>query len=230
MSDDDARSGLYSSVMNPFGRLARRARSLIYRLILLNYGRAQRLYWELRAPDAHRLYGEDRPDAPTVLAILSRYKPRSVLDLGCGTGRFFSLYEELSVPHVLGVDISARALALARRAYPHVHTIRCRAEDLTTSHSFDLVVINRVLQHLPPENLAGVVATVCTVAKRLIFINEISDSDDRTLDHARYIFKHEYAPLFAQYGWNIVEVGVIPGTEQTYLLFEPRLVEEASSP
>lgn len=200
---------------------------VLYRILLLNYRRAQRWYWELRAPDLHRRYGAEQSDFSTVRAILARYRPASVLDLGCGTGRLFPLYTEAGIERIEGVDISQRALALARRAYPRIPTRRVRAEDLSTDTQFDLVVVNRVFQHLPPDNLAPALERTTRIARRLIYLNEIGESDAANLDGARYMFKHAYPELFAAHGWRVVEQGAIPATRQTYLLLEPAPAQDA---
>lgn len=203
--------------------------AVLSRLLLLNYRRAQRWYWELRALDLYRRYGAEEVDFPTVRAILARYRPASVLDLGCGTGRLFPLYTEAGISRIAGVDISERALAVARRAYPRIPTQRIRAEDLPLDPQFDLVVVNRVFQHLPPENLAQALDRVTRIARRLIYLNEIGESDAANLDGARYMFKHAYPALFAARGWRVVEQGSIPAIHQTYLLLEPEPAPDAHS-
>jgi len=192
------------------------------RIVLRFYRRAQRLYWELRAPDVYQRYGQERADFPTLQKIIARYSPRSVLDLGCGAGRLFPLYLEAGITPILGVDIAARALALARRAYPQVPTQRARIEDLTMDQQFDLVVIHRVFQHLPPENLPCAVATTSRLARQLIYLNEINDQESPHLNGGGYIFKHDYPALFAAHGWQAIDQGRIPNTLQTYLLLAPQ--------
>lgn len=197
--------------------------ALVYRLLLLNYRRAARWYWEVRAHDVYRLYGAEERDFPTLRAIFARYRPASVLDLGCGAGRLFRLYREAGITQVLGVDISGRALELARRRYPDVLTLRARAEDLAADQAFDMLLVTRVLQHLPPENLPRVIETTARIARHLIYLNEIGESDAGVGDLAGggYIFKHNYRALYTAHGWQPIEQGVIEGTRQTYLLLAP---------
>ncbi len=194
------------------------------RLAVRYYRRAQRLYWELRAPDVYQRYGQERADFPTLQAIIARYSPRSVLDLGCGAGRLFPIYLEAGLTPILGVDIAARALALAHRAYPQVPTRRARIEDLSLDQQFDLVVIHRVFQHLPPENLPRAVAATSRLARQLIYLNEINDQESPQLNGGGYIFKHDYPALFAAHGWCALDQGRIPSTPQTYLLLAPEPV------
>ncbi len=74
---------------------------------------------------------------------------RSVLDLGCGRGRWCREYAARG-SHVTGVDISEDAIALLTREMPQ-H--RFLAQDIAClsfpEHSFDVVNSVTVLQHMP---------------------------------------------------------------------------------
>lgn len=201
--------------------LVRYLRAALYRLLLLNYHRARRLYWELRAPDLHRRWNADHSDFPVLRALIHDRNIESVLDLGCGTGRFFPLYEEAGLADTLGVDIAARALAVARRLHPGVRTVRQKAEDLDPGRTYDLVVCHRVLQHITPATLPRVADRMTRVAARAIYIDEIGESDHANLTGARYMFEHDYLRLFAGRGWQLAESGLVPGTNRTYLVFAP---------
>lgn len=215
--------------MSAPGWFARRARAALYRLMLLNYRRAARLYWELRARDLSNRYGRETSDFPVLRSILDRYHPQSVLDVGCGNGRIFPLYIESKVPQILAIDISARAIHMAQQRFPTIQTRRAGIEDLLLSEHYDLVIATRVLQHLPPENLPHAIHKLSRIARVLIYVNEISDSEEADLSGVRYIFKHDYEKLFAENGWHVAETGMIPGTSQTYITFEPQHPEHEPS-
>ncbi|HVP29756.1 MAG TPA: methyltransferase domain-containing protein [Myxococcota bacterium] len=87
-----------------------------------------------------------------------------VLSVGCGDGQF-----ELAIApyaeHVVGVDLSPEAIAVAERAraarsVPNVE-FRCQAlADLAWSESFDTVVCLAFLHHVPEVALPGFLDTI----------------------------------------------------------------------
>ncbi len=196
-------------------------RAAVYRLLLMNYRRARRWYWELRTPDLHRQWSQDRSDFEVLSQVIEGRQVESLMDLGCGSGRLFPVYKQAGLKQVLGVDIASRALALAKRLHPEIETLRTKAEDLDPGRQFDMIVVHRVLQHLPEATLPTVIERMTQVARKAIYINEISESDRANLSGARYIFEHDYIPLFTAQGWLLAERGIVPGTRQTYLVFAP---------
>ncbi|MEM1248202.1 MAG: class I SAM-dependent methyltransferase [Acidobacteriota bacterium] len=85
--------------------------------------------------------------------------PRSVLDLGCGNGRFERYLEEqdrnAALERYVGTDTSLSLLDCARRqtSRPGVHFVQHDLEHLagTFRLSFDLTVAFGVLHHVPGE-------------------------------------------------------------------------------
>lgn len=74
-----------------------------------------------------------------------------VLDAGCGTGGFLSfLVEKGAFASVAGTDIASTAIGLAEKRIPEVDLLVAPLHDLPfEDKSFDLVVTNDVLQHVP---------------------------------------------------------------------------------
>jgi methionine biosynthesis protein MetW len=112
---------------------------------VLDYDR----YWELRHSSDTNPLGRD------IVFVRAIDDGSSVLDIGCGTGRFLAYL--LSVKKQIkaqGLDVSSKAVEVARGK-----GIECQVVDVT-SPSFDLeqdydyIVISDVLEHLPnPEAL-----------------------------------------------------------------------------
>ena len=87
--------------------------------------------------------------------------PRTVLDFGCGVGAATPFWHEFfPEAALLGVDVSARSLEVARREYggPKAQ-FQTLTEHLPDS-SRDLVFCNGVFHHIPPANRAAALAYI----------------------------------------------------------------------
>jgi SAM-dependent methyltransferase len=87
---------------------------------------------------------------------------RRVLDFGCGVGHATPLLlDRLGAAEVIGVDVSARSLALARERYGSDRVRFMAPDDAVAAGPFDLAFTNGVFHHIPPAEREG--------ALRLIF-------------------------------------------------------------
>lgn len=96
-----------------------------------------------------------------VLDQLSDWTFDSLVDVGCGDGRFL---RELDKTHPevesLGIDYSERSIAMANGMNPHL-TYEVRdilEEDL--GRQFDVATCIEVLEHIPPEDCAAFVEAI----------------------------------------------------------------------
>lgn len=79
----------------------------------------------------------------------------SLLDLGCGDGRFISeLARAQPTVHAMGIDYSERAIALASALNPGLeyHAADILTDDLS-GRQFDVVTMIEVIEHIPPLDL-----------------------------------------------------------------------------
>ncbi len=89
------------------------------------------------------------------------FHPRSVLDYGCGTGSATPfLLEDLGVERVLGVDVSAESLRIARNRFADVPASFELVDDIAPRASMDLAFCNGVFHHIPPAERAASVQYV----------------------------------------------------------------------
>jgi len=131
-------------------------KALAIRILQNAYEKFQDLYWDLMAERLHkkRLSRRRHQDLEPVSYILDKYKPNSILDVGCGSGRFFKLYKEKNVRDIVGIDISEKALKKAIEMHPDIKTVKVRVEDIDFGYKrFDLAVSNRTLQHITKRNI-----------------------------------------------------------------------------
>jgi 3' terminal RNA ribose 2'-O-methyltransferase Hen1 len=113
-----------------------------------------------------------RQRADAVLAALRESGARRVADLGCGDGKLLAaLLADQAFTHVLGADVSARALQTARRRLKVDEMSDRQRERLTLCQSsltyrdarlagLDAVVLMEVIEHLDLPRLPALTRTV----------------------------------------------------------------------
>ena len=195
-----------------------RLRDAIRRKSLARYGRGlfRRFFWEAMADEVHERWGSGTDDWPGYTALLDRHRPASILDVGCGSGRLFGLYLQKGVRDVVGVDISAKALRLARRRHPQVRTIRSPLESMRLDRDCDLAISNQVLSHVHPSRIAAVVRALCARC-RMVWLDELVDPAHQT----DFRFAHDWPALFAAHGFVPLERNVYPSGSATMLFGRP---------
>jgi len=209
-------------------RVKKAGTSLVIRLLKPFYsiGLIRRIYWEVYAPEIDRAWGNERDDFSTISGVLDRFRPSKVLDVGCGSGRLFGVYTDHKIPSILGVDISEKALSIANRKYPGIPTLRLSVEEIAFGKgSFDLVICNRTLQHIPPEKIPDVIRRLCSCTKR-VYLNETTPADGGKCD--RGLFSHDYAAYFGEQQFHAECAGEIPkktGERQFYTVFSKNTSE-----
>ncbi|MGH2442658.1 MAG: 3' terminal RNA ribose 2'-O-methyltransferase Hen1 [Chloroflexota bacterium] len=117
------------------------------------------------APEEHVSLGEQRLAA--VLAELRKAGAATVIDLGCGEGRLLrSMLKEGQFKHIVGLDVSHRALERAARLLhfddmpePQRRRISLLHGSLTyrdqRMENFDAATVVEVIEHLDPNRLAA---------------------------------------------------------------------------
>lgn len=87
-----------------------------------------------------------------VADALNRYLPRrdlSILEVGCGMGYLTYALTQAGYRRVLGIDLSAGAVASARQRYPSEFKVAEVAEFARqTTERFDAVILSEVIEHL----------------------------------------------------------------------------------
>ena len=87
--------------------------------------------------------------------IIDSLRPTSLLDVGCGTGRFISLLNP-EIKRVLGVDLSPKAILFAKAFLNNNRegNIELLESDATNiNEEFDVVTAIEVLEHIPDQDV-----------------------------------------------------------------------------
>lgn len=88
-------------------------------------------------------------------------QPRAVIDFGCGIGSATPyLRELLGAESVLGVDVSARCLEVARQTWGSEGSRFALLDECEPNEQFDLAFCNGVFHHIAPGERAGALSFV----------------------------------------------------------------------
>jgi SAM-dependent methyltransferase len=170
-----------------------------------------RLYWTLRGGDDYFREQEGQRArslrAEWIADRLVRYRPTSILEVGCGYGKLLGeIRRRVAIP-LAGVDFSSTQLQQALRFLPardRAHLILSRGEALPFADgSFDMVVTSAVILHNPPEVAERLRREVLRVARRYAAHNE-----ETSLSYNRY--GYDTAVWYRSRGIALAEAGPIP--------------------
>jgi len=113
-------------------------------------------------------FAEDwhRQPAPADLhAVVRRFfRPGPTADIGCGSGREVA-WLAANGYRAIGYDPSAGLLAQARARYPQLAFERAALPDLVSAGTFDNVLCETVIMHLPPDLIAPSVGRLVSILK-----------------------------------------------------------------
>jgi 2-polyprenyl-3-methyl-5-hydroxy-6-metoxy-1,4-benzoquinol methylase len=103
-------------------------------------------------------------------SILLQFNPKSVVDVGCGTGAILAAFREKGC-HVDGLEYSEAALDYCRRRGLEITKFNIEQDDITTvlmGQKYDVAISLEVAEHLP-ENIADrYVALLCRLAPIIV--------------------------------------------------------------
>jgi len=122
--------------------------------------------------------------------------PGTVLDIGCGAGRFTeTLAANPYDKNYLGIDIAGAAISVAVANNPHLNF---SVQDIVTwepEDTYDNVFTWTVLEHLPHEVMKGVAEKLKRIGKNIIMGEPFQEGVDDTT-WAAHCHNHNYKELF----------------------------------
>jgi SAM-dependent methyltransferase len=152
--------------------------------------------------------GSNRSAAVVVPVLIDLFQPRSVVDVGCGTGLWLAAFRERGIADVLGID--GPWVETTQRKIPQsLFREHDLTQPLTLDRIFDLALCLEVAEHLPPESAQTLVDSLIRLSSVVLFsaaipcqrgdghINERWQSFWRELFHARgYSCPSDLRPRF----------------------------------
>lgn len=173
-----------------------------------------------RVPQGHldywRFMAAPRVRMDTLLSLLGEASPRTVVDLGCGTGRLLAqLGEYMPKVRRVGVDIAARQIELARRSDPaagwYVLDLDQESPDVPEelAGACDAIVAAELVEHLDhPQRLLRSARRLAAPGARLILSTQSGQVRETELrvGHRRHFSAAEMSELLDRSGWTPVRV------------------------
>jgi SAM-dependent methyltransferase len=136
--------------------------------------------------------------APIVLAYI---KPKSIVDVGCGTGTWLSVFAENGITDFLGIDgdfVPQDALEIPADRYVSFDLTRA----YNSTRRFDLVVSLEVAEHLPTQCADSFVAALVRLGPAVLFSAAIPGQggthhvNEQWQDYwANLFLRHDYVPI-----------------------------------
>jgi 2-polyprenyl-3-methyl-5-hydroxy-6-metoxy-1,4-benzoquinol methylase len=85
-----------------------------------------------------------------ITEIISKVKPQSILDIGCGNGIFLTIpiAEKFASIRITGVDSDLPTIDMAKKVNTLNNLLFCVNEDLNPAEQFDLVIASEVIEHV----------------------------------------------------------------------------------
>jgi SAM-dependent methyltransferase len=112
--------------------------------------------------------GSRRSAVIAVPLLIDLFEPRSVLDVGCATGVWLSVFREHGVEDILGID--GPWVEQRQREIPDAFFRECNlAQPLALERTFDLALCLEVAEHLPAEAAPGLVQSLTALAPVVVF-------------------------------------------------------------
>ena len=178
--------------------------------------------WHEVAPIVHQTYGYLSHDYRVLGQVIDKIRARSVLEFGCGSGRLVPVYLMHDVKTIWLQDLSGQALDFCRQRFFCQQNIQyCHGDiqKIPTSAAIDLIVVNRVLQHIVDEAEFTKVLRYLASLTRYFYVNE-AGMEASWRDP--YLKGRDYIEIFQGLGWRVAEQGRLTaedGIRHRWMLF-----------
>lgn len=109
----------------------------------------------------------------TYLSIFKNFigNSRSILDVGCGNGIFFSLINTNKKYDGMGVDLFHKYILMARKTGAYTKVIEKDIRKINfSSRSFDVVISSQVVEHLTKKEGFNLLVKMEVIAKKRVII------------------------------------------------------------
>lgn len=134
--------------------------------------------------------------------IVDWIAPASVIDLGCGTGDWLSVFKQMGVATIKGVDgdhVDLDQLAIPRSTFA-VHDLSAPYQ---SDQRYDLTLSVEVGEHLPADSAGALVRSLTDLAPVVLFSAAIPNQPGA--HHVNCQWPRYWAELFAERGFVCID-------------------------
>lgn len=144
-------------------------------------------YWEGRAENWDKQATDIPWDLEKVKGVLDDLKPTSILDMGCGNGKWYPTLKEYGDYH--GFDISKKLVDIAKKKHKADFSVST-VEDFKSDKKYDVAFAYTTLEHITEEDFPKAAENIKKSAKYAVLV-EPTEFTSRF-----YCHNHEYKKHF----------------------------------
>ena len=149
---------------------------------------------------------------------IKELQPCSLLEVGCGPGRLFSLYQGIS--SVVCVDLSPKMVMRARqtakeKGLSNIMVQEMDAGCLCFEKVFDMIITSNLLLHIPHVMIEKVISSICRYSSDVVCVEWVEPGGVDCGD----CYLHDYEELFMGHGYVLVDKRVVPFEKQLLMHF-----------
>jgi len=130
----------------------------------------------------------------------------SVIDVGCAWGKALKYWDKQGA-HVVGVDVSKRAVKACRSAGFEAHIASATDLSRFEDKSFDLYMSTDMYEHLREDDVMNALNEAKRLSKRYILLRVHPTRDRRGTLHLTIWGSDKWQEYFEQFGLNILDIG-----------------------
>lgn len=143
-----------------------------------------------------------------ILALLSKVKFKSVLDIGCGTGLLLSdVKKKFKNVTLFGTEISNNAVAISKKNLPNAKYFVNDISKEPPPLKSDLILCADVLEHI--KNYQKAIVSISKVCNKYFLLSTIQGkmrNFEKNVGHVRNFKKKELIETLENNGFEIVKV------------------------
>jgi len=141
----------------------------------------------------------ERSARTVVPYVVERFQPKSVVDVGCGSGGWLKVFREHGVADLLGVD-GPYVQPDALRIQPHEFLGRDLREPLRLDREFDLAISLEAAHYVADEQASTLVESIAALAPAVLFGAAVPHQPGGPGRNRRW--PAWWAALFAKHGFR----------------------------